>query len=334
MVIDSRIGGMGDIWMRLVALYTLSGMEKQKYGIIIKPSMAPIASSLFQDRFSVMVEGEADVVYTHYGLRHIAQEMIKGKQYVHPFHWILQGTSKRGSFKDVVNDMAVRLIARTDRLLLPRKDYSWEYQGFMELTALRPFANLSIDDFEAAAKLDWTIISQRLRASYPSNKTSDKNIVVFPSGTAHQIMPATFARQYLPKAIFAFHEKDSYARDFRNANLEVVTFASPENMLQLGASAKAVICTDSFPSHLWQTWGRRVLLVLSQQTAKQIVHPGFPREQIIDSMAPCVRCRSRVRTDAEHRCDAEQVFCLTWKDPRYVQHFTRALERELSTASI
>jgi hypothetical protein len=332
MVIDSRIGGMGDIWMRLLALYTLAGLKKQEYAIIVKPSLVHIACLLFKDRMSIVSEGEPDVIYTHYGLRDIALDMMKGRRYVHPFHWILKETRKEDSAKDVVNDLAVRLASGIGGLLLPRKDYLWEYQGFMEMTALEPFFDLSVEEFEAAANQDWLIISQRLRDAYLFKGSPSGKILVFPSGTAHQIMPSTFARIYLPNAVFAFHEKDNYAKDFKSANLQVVTFASPEDMLQLGANASAVICTDSFPSHLWQTWGSRVLLVLSQQTAKQIVHPGFPKEQVIDSVAPCVRCRSRVRTDADHRCDAGNFFCITWEDRRYIQSFQSALARELSNA--
>jgi hypothetical protein len=330
MVIDSRVGGMGDIWMRLLALYTLAGIKKQEYAIIVKPSLVHVARSLFKDRMSIIVEGEADVIYTHYGLRDIALEMMKGKQYVHPFHWILKETRRQDSTKDVLNDLAIRLASHIGGLLVPRKDYLWEYQGFMELTALEPFSDLSADEFETAASQDWLVISRRLRDAYLSNGIPSDKVLVFPSGTAHQIMPSTFARSYLPNAVFAFHEKDNYAKEFMSANLQVVTFASPESMLQLGINARAVICTDSFPSHLWQTWGSRVLLVLSQQTAKQIVHPGFPKEQVIDSVAPCVRCRSRVRTDTEHRCDAGNIYCLTWGDSRYIQRFERALARELS----
>lgn len=310
---------MGDVWMRLMALHTLSGITGERHTVIIKPSLAPLAKAIFGQRINIQVDAKPDVVYTHYGLRHLLSGISKGTRYVHPFHWVLRETRKNTNTKDRINDLAVGVAAASGRLLIPVKRYVWEYQGFMELSALQPFSGVDVELFESVGSRDWASLGENLRSLFPRNVKTGTEIVVFPSGTAHQIMPVSFARDHLGSASFAFHAADTYRAQYEREGLKVMTFSTPEEMLQLGGDSRFVLCTDSFPSHLWQTWGTKVLLLLSQQTAKQVVHPGFPKAQIIDSQAPCVRCRSRVRTHAEHTCDAGKIFCDTWSHPLYVQ---------------
>jgi hypothetical protein len=330
MVIDSKIGGMGDVWMRLLALYTLSEMVHERHTLIVTPAIAPLAQAVFGDRITVETAGKADVVYTHYGLRHLLPGMFRGTKYVHPFHWILRETSKQTNLKEWTNGIAINLAAQTGRLLLPARRDVWEYQGFMELTALDPFAHVKIVNFKAQSSAELGILSAKLQALFPHPEVHRGEIVVFPSGTAHQIMPSSFAKKYLPSAIFAFHSRDLYASEYAAEGLQIVTFSSPEEMLKLGSNAQIVVCTDSFPSHLWQTWGTRILIVLSQQSATQVVHPGFSLSQVIQSEAVCVRCRSRVRLHPQDTCDAGRVFCETWTNPRYIQSFCEAVQSALS----
>jgi hypothetical protein len=325
MIIDSRIGGLGDVWMRLLALYTVSGLVPDRHTLIVPASLFPIAEKLFSDRIEIVKEGKADAVYTHYGLRHLYRGMMHGVKYVHPFHWILHETNTARSIKTSINEFAIGVAARSGRLLLPHRDLVWEYQGFMELSALEPFADITVKQFEIASGPDLLSLSSILQKLIPYDGTYSDKVVVFPSGTAHQIMPPRFALDYLSSAIFAFHARDSFARDYEALGLRVVYFTSPEEMLALGHSARSVLCTDSFPSHLWQTWMTGTVVVLSQQTAKQVVHPGFARSQVVDSTAPCVKCRSRVRLSPTDTCDAGQVFCKTWADPNFIRSFHMAI---------
>ena len=325
MVIDSRIGGMGDVWMRLFALYTLSGIKKQQHTLIVKAPLLSLSQALFGDRITITAEGEADVVYTHYGLRHLLPGMTRGVKYVHPFHWVLKETRKHKNIKDSMNDFAIGMAAQLGRILLPVRKYVWEYQGFMELSALDVFSHVQVNDFEIASKEDWKVLSKRLHDLIPHKDVHGVETIVFPSGTAHQIMPPSFAKSYLPSASFAFHINDAYAQEYAEAGLKVKYFSSLEEMLALGCDARFVICTDSFPSHLWQTWGRRVVIVLSQQTAKQVVHPGFPKAQVVNSMAPCVRCRSRGRTHPKDICDTGKIFCETWSNLQYITSLREAI---------
>lgn len=327
MIIDSRIGGMGDVWMRLLALYTISGFGSSKHTLIVPTSLFPIAERLFNDRIDIAKEGTADVVYTHFGLRHLLGGMIRGTKYVHPFHWILRETETASTLKTSINELAIGIAARSGRLLLPPRTLVWEYQGFMELSALGPFANIKVEQFEAASKTDLLSLSDNLKNLIPVGKIYSDEIVVFPSGTAHQIIPPVFAQTHLPSAIFGFHARDNFAREYESAGLRIATFTTPEEMLALGCSAHSVVCSDSFPSHLWQTWRTKVVVALSQQTAKQVVHPGFARSQVVDSTAPCVKCRSRVRIHPTDTCDSGQVFCKTWDDPNFIHALHMAIAK-------
>jgi hypothetical protein len=324
MVIDSKIGGMGDVWMRLLALYTLAGTVSERYTIIVKPPLAAMATAVFGDRITISTDGPADVVYTHYGLRHLLRGIAGGTRYVHPFHWVLRETRTRNGLKDAINDAAINLAAYSGRLLLPARKDVWNYQGFMELSALGTFTHVVFEEFESLSKNDFGSLSGKLHSLIPHTERPGDEIVVFPSGTAHQIMPVSFAQAHLLNASFAFHTHDLYANEYASAGLKIKTFSSAEEMLSLGSSARLVVCTDSFPSHVWQTWGARVLLVLSQQSAKQVVHPAFPKSQVVESQAPCVRCRSRVRLQPDDTCDAGRVFCETWTNPGYIRTFCEA----------
>src|ERR1700685_3978321 len=104
MIIDSRIGGFGDIWMRLLALYSLSHLRNtERHTILVKRDLVPMAKSLFGERMEIAHEGEGDVIYTHLGLRHLIGGILKGKRYVLPFYWIMRTTDNRMTLKRHLN---------------------------------------------------------------------------------------------------------------------------------------------------------------------------------------------------------------------------------------
>jgi hypothetical protein len=82
MVIDSKVGGMGDVWMRLLTVYTLSDLVREKHTLIVNAALAPISDALFGDRITIRTEGKPDAVYTHYGLRHLIFGMVQGTKYL------------------------------------------------------------------------------------------------------------------------------------------------------------------------------------------------------------------------------------------------------------
>ena len=89
----------------------------------------------------------------------------------------------------------------------------------------------------------------------------------------------------------------------------------------MGFGARRILCTDSFPSHLWQIQAANVLLLMSQQIPSHVVHPGFPRAQILVSRAPCCPCLNRARGPNHAPCDMGHATCVTWDDGEYQSAF-------------
>lgn len=332
MVIDSRVAGLGDAWMRLAALYTLTGMgEGRRHAILVAPPLVPLARFLFSDRLDVDSAGHGDVVYTHLGIRHSLGKILRGRRYVFPFFWLLRELRPRSTIKDRLNDMAVRVLSRSGRILLPRERETDFYQGFMELRALVPFKDFEPKDLARQASRDLSVLTERMDRRFGAESSASETLV-FPGGSAHQTMPLDWAAENMPKCTFAFHEKDASAEGFLARKLKVVRFGSPESMLECGKRAERVFVTDSFPSHVWQFMGGRTTVLLSQQPRSRVVHPGFPERQVLASRAPCCPCRSLDR--ANHvLCDAGRLFCLTWASAEYTARVRDSLSKKCTSYS-
>ena len=326
MIIDSRIGGFGDVWMRLLALYTLTGPENgKKHTMLIRPELTPLARRLFGERIDVADEGEGDVIYTHLGLRHLIDGIARGNHYVLPFYWVMRTNRKTTTLKHRLNDALIPATARAGLVRLTDPAKVTDYQGYTELSALDPFRDVSFGEFRLHAAGDLRELQLRLHQLHAGVVPGNHHTVVFPSGTSHQVMPPEWAEKNLRDAVFAFHQRDPYAREFESRGLKVERFGSPEEMLALGLGARRIICTDSFPSHFWQVHTTNVLLLLAQQTRSFIVHPGFPESQILASRAPCCPCLHRERNLGLAPCDMGHLSCLTWQDPSYQTAFEKML---------
>ena len=131
-------------------------------------------------------------------------------------------------------------------------------------------------------------------------------------------MPPEFAAKVLPFADFAFHAKDSFAKEYERAGLKVVRFGNPpEEICEMIASSSSVFCTDSFPSHLAQMWKDKTTVLMTEMKASMTVHPSFPASRVVASLAECHPCRHLTRTGPDHRCPAGRIFCVTWEKPDY-----------------
>jgi hypothetical protein len=323
--IDFRIAGLGDAWMRLMALATLSRIRPGERHVVYPPKiLVPLAQRLFGDSFDVEAGGPADIEMSHLGLRHLLPGMLAGKRYYSPFYWILRETRSKPSIKDKINDLGFLAAIATTRLSRPRREYVYEYQGFMEMQGLRPFRNVTPEEYRKEAQNDFDAIHLRVLEMFGEKAAGNRN-VVFPSGSAHQIMPPEVAARVLHDAEFAFHEKDDFAKDYEREGLKVIRFGNPpEEVCELIASAAAVFCVDSFPSHLAQMWKDRAVVMLTEMKAGMTVHPGFPSQRVVASRAECHPCRHLARIDADHRCAAGRVFCATWESAAYMEELARA----------
>jgi hypothetical protein len=287
--------------------------------------LVPLARKLFNGYFDVEYDGQSDVEIRHHGLRDLLPGLLAGKRYYSPFYWSLRATrTKRRIIKDKLNDVGYFLATKTDRLSRPDRHLVFEYQGFMEMQGLQPFRDVSLAEFLAEAGIDFDAIGARAAGEFPSGAPAHRT-VVFPSGTAHQIMPPDTAARLLPSADFAFHVKDGFSKEYEQAGLKVLRFEKPEQICGMIASVSTVLCTDSFPSHLAQMWKGRALLLMTQQRTAMVVHPGFPRWRVVESRTDCHPCRNLARVGPGHRCQAGRVFCATWESPDYLAQLSRAV---------
>ncbi len=323
LVIDSRVGGMGDIWMRLLALYSLAALKPEcRLEITIPPSLAGLGAQLFSDRLGVVTEPSAGAVtLTHLGLRHTVPAMLRGRKFIYPFFRLNEKDRKVKTVKARMNAGLIELVALTGRVALPLAQRQEDYQGFMELTALPMFKPVTPEAFGAQARQDLPLVRARLRRNFPPRP--EQPLAVFPSGSAHQGMPVAWAKEHFPSALFVFFMKDTYREDFRAAGLATVTFDSVASLLHTAAGAHRLLSTESFTSHILQTYAGDVVIALTQQLGSRIVHPAFDGPAVL-SRAACCPCRSLDR--GHHpQCETGHDYCVTWNDPDYVRTIQEAL---------
>lgn len=324
MRIDSKASGLGDAWMRFIALATLSKLRHTERHVIYPPAiLVPLAREVFSDYFDVASEGESDIEMHYLGLRHILPRLLKGKNCYSPFYWILRSARRRVTLKDRLNDAAFLIASSVLPLSIPEQRHVYQYQGFMEMQGLYPFRSVEFAEFAAAISDVLPCVKQKLQSLFPP-ATSRYRDLVFPSGSAHQIMPPEFAMVHFPEAQFAFYERDPDAEQFRRIGLSVVNFGRPpEDVVRLIAGARRTFSTDSFSSHLAQTWRDDCYVLLTEQKAEMVVLPGFPETQIVRSAAPCHPCRHKVRLNQSSVCDAGLYYCCTWNLPDYIERVNK-----------
>jgi len=322
--IDFRVAGLGDSWMRFMALATLSRIRSSEKYVAYPPHvLVPLARAVFEGYFEVAYDGPSDIEMSHLGIRHLLPGLLAGKRYYSPFHWILRTTRAETTVKDKINDLGFMIAGATKRLTRPSRHLVHEYQGFMELQGLRPFRTVSLEEYLEAAPFDLAKIDKRISAMFPSEGCSSR-VVVFPSGSAHQIMPPQVAADLLPSAQFAFHAKDTFAQEYIDLGLDVLRFGNPPGEIcELIASSSVTICTDSFPFHLAQMWKEKAILLMTEMKARMTVRPGFPISRIVDSRAPCHPCRHMVRIDKDSRCAKGRLYCATWESPEYLVQISK-----------
>ena len=227
MRIDFRIAGLGDAWMRLMALATLARIRDRERHVAYPPALlVPLARRVFEDRFDVETGGPADIEMSHLGLRHLLPGILKGKRYYAPFYWILRATRTETTLKDKVNDLGFLLACASGRVMRPSRRLVFEYQGFVEMQGLKPFRDVTAEEFVAASRPDLDAIHARVLSVFGSPGSAERT-VVFPSGAAHQIVPPEVAARLLPAAEYAFHEKDGFSMEYEQAGLKVIRFGAP-----------------------------------------------------------------------------------------------------------
>jgi len=317
LALDSTVGGLGDVWMRLTALYSLAALNPNVIiRIKIPEHLQATANIAFPDRLElVTIPLKGAYQFSHLGLRHLLPKILKGERFVCPFIRIMQTERKQTKLKDVVNDTLFTLAGATRRIRQPTVSSVQTYQGFHELSMFKEL-RVSYPEFITQMKQDLLEIRTRLRCRWPKRKQFQFDALVFPGGSAHQIMPPAWAKSYLPKATFAFFESDPFKLEFEAMGLQTQHFNSTEELLFLVAAARWILVTDSFPSHIAQSYTASTTVMLTEQVPPRTIHPAFDGS-IVQTSAPCAPCKHIARGFC--RCEAGHEFCVTWSDRAYTE---------------
>jgi hypothetical protein len=317
LALDSTMGGLGDIWMRLTALYSLAALNSCVFiKLSIPKHLLAVAKIAFPDRLELdTIPFKGAYEFNHLGLRHLLPKIMQGERFACPFTRILQTERKHTKAKDVLNDALFTLVSATRRIKQPTVSSVRTYQGFHELSMF-PELRASYPEFVTQTKHDALEIQKRLHLHWPKCNPPEFDILVFPGGSAHQIMPPAWAKANLPKATFAFFAGDPFQLEFEALGLTTQNFKSTEDLILLIAAAGWILVTDSFPSHVAQSYTASATLMLTEQVPPRTIYPAF-EGSVVQTAAPCAPCKHIVRGFS--RCEAGHDFCTTWSDKKYTK---------------
>jgi hypothetical protein len=310
--IDTSVGGFGDVWMRLHGFYALAALRwPLKIVARVAPALADVASTVFGARLELTTHELPNAIsFTHLGVRDLAAPILRGRRFVNPFH---RTNTANGGWAEQLNRAAFATLATTGRVYLNDDALTEFYAGWMQISALPAARGVAAADVEGQLRHDFAELRGNLRALISEKR--GEGVVIFPSGSSFQLMPPSIAADVLPDALYAFHDRDRYQETFAQAGLRVEAYANVVGLVRLASGAKLTICTDSFPSHVLQTYSRRTVAALSHYPRRRIVHPAFDGT-VLDSAASCCPCVTRARTPGGS-CPAGKSFCATWDDAGY-----------------
>ena len=198
------------------------------------------------------------------------------------------------------------------------------YQGFLEIKAIKRFRNIGYDEFKDQMKKDAAHIKSLLESNIPVSPELTipadlkSSVIIFPTGTSRQFVPLKWAVDNMPEAYYSFFHKDESLIEFKNAGLKIVPFyKEPGDIITLSKNAGWTITTDSFPSHLLQSFTNRCAVTITEVLKSRIISPGF-EGIVIDAVAPCHPCLHLDRK-THKLCSAGFEECINWQSLIYTQ---------------
>lgn len=328
--VDMRVGGLGDIWMRLAALFSLSGLVQTQYACIVPAVIRGIAQNVFGDRVAFADEHtRSNLLFTNRGIRHLLPGILTGRRYLAPYHRLTAKDWGRNNLKNSINRLGFELFDKLELIGIAPCEVLENYQGYVEMMCIASLRTIDYSRYLEQAAIDYEIICARLQqqsASFAGAAALSKRVVVFPSGSGHQVMTGEFAASNLAGAVFCFHENDSYSSIFERqagtGTVEILKFGRPSDIVDICNSAAVVVTTDSFPSHLIQFLKVNSIIILAEQPATRIIAPHY-RGRFLSSLAPCSPCPHLARV---HKCKAGFDFCLTWQNGALAESLRRELQ--------
>jgi hypothetical protein len=221
----------------------------------------------------------------------------------------------------------------TERILYRRKGWRTAVAEYIGCRLWRPFAlRLGVPPTQFLMLMKQSLPSLRADvARYVETtsrgRTSAPRFALFPVGKAFQAFPPALCRQicaFLPKAETAIYiqANDPWIVQYREAGLEPRPLDRVEDLFWIVKTARRVMTTDSFPSHVAQLLRDDFTLVLTRDIAENVVHPGaYPT--ILARHPPCAPCSYLSRADSR-LCSAGHPNCLAFDDGDFASAVARA----------
>ena len=333
--IDSSKGGNGDIWMRLVSLYTVAALlNEYSISIIVPPIFKLLSEIVFGDRLTILSGREysrGTLIYTNLGLKDLIKPILKGQKFISPYQLAVIFDKKKKKIKDYINIVLFKIVGYSGRVLVPEKKWIPFYQGYLDVVAIKEIKIIDYQLFEKQLIIDSALLLKKLNSRMPISNDllvpSDfhSSILVFPTGTSRQFIPVWWALKNLPNAYYAFYFKDKDAVEFEKIGLKVVYFyQEPGDIIYLSKNALWTITTDSFPSHLLQYSNSNTTILLTEVLKSRIVSPAFTGI-VVDSVAPCYPCLHKARK-IHPICDAGFKECLNWNNSIYTHNILKNIK--------
>ena len=312
--IDSVSGGLGDTWMRLLALYTLKEMVASPVHVAAPASLVSTARAIFGERIEVTeTPRKESIVCGHRGIWRTLRQRLSGARFNLPYIWVNLRDARTARTKVRLQAAVASAASACGLVLVPRWETAHAYQGLMQLSGIPEFRRVEVRQFEERSVLDLNTLQELSQRLFP--KSSSEPHLILPSGRGHQSMPVQWAKRHALKGHFGFHVNDPVREEFAQAGLKTVLFDNPESLLLLATRYAKILATDSFPSHLLQTWSQEAMILLTQQAARRVIHPGY-RGPVVNSRAACSPCRYVYRGAC---CEAGYSHCLTWEMEAYTR---------------
>jgi hypothetical protein len=329
---DLRVGGLGDIWMRLVGFHAVAALRPDmEFALAVPGVLEAVSRSAFGDRLEISREAaEGAVCYSVRGLRDLVPQALGGRRFAAPYGRAVIKSWNRWSLRDRVNALAYWAADCSGFVYSPPWDSLEGYQGYSEVVLIPRLRDVSRREFHDQVAAEHDSIAQRVadfasRTSKIDLKRAAGGTIIFPTGTGRQFIPIGWAAQNFPEALFAIHENDSDLPAWRASGLQTVVYSNPGSIAALGAAAGIAITTDSFPSHVLQYSGGDVVVLITGTEMTRVISPGF-KGRVVDAVAPCHPCPHLERRGFP-RCKAGLEVCLNWESPEYTNRILEFSKR-------
>ncbi len=340
--IDSCKGGNGDIWMRLVSFYAMAALLPHlEIRLLVPAFLRPLARYSFGDRLTILEDDKEKIrlQYSSSGMRHLIKGFAQGYRYILPYQRAVIHDKKQKQLKDRINVMLFDAAQWIGLVHIPEWQWIDKYQGYLDIIGLNELKHIGYDVFVRQLFADSNILYRTLNGDIPRSaeliipNDLHEKVLVFPTGTSRQFIPAAWAKENLQDACFGFFYKDKDAIVFEQAGLKTVKFyGEPGDIIVLSRHAAWTISTDSFPSHLLQSATKNCTITITEVLRSRIISPVF-KGKVADAVAPCHPCLHLDRKN-HPRCAAGHSECINWKSKLYTDNILYSIKQDRSNVPV